>query len=99
MPLGTDAPNLGVPLMLVHPNLLVSSYLGKPLGAFTCPRCPLSQLGCQRNPKFHLIEDLGEGLHAHLVEDFISAPQEVSETTATKSLGENFVYECLGEVR
>jgi len=69
VPIGTNVPNLGAPLMLVHPNLLVASYLGKPLGAFACPRRPLTQLGCRSNPKYFLLEDLGEGLYAHLVED------------------------------
>jgi hypothetical protein len=46
IPLRTDAPNLSAPLMSVHPNLLVASYLGKPLGVFASPRRPLSQLGC-----------------------------------------------------
>jgi hypothetical protein len=43
-PLRLMHPNLGVPLIPVHPNLLVASHLGKPLGVFRCPRCPLAQL-------------------------------------------------------
>jgi hypothetical protein len=46
VPLGTNAPNLGASLMMMRPNIVVTSYLGKPLGAFACSRHPLSQLGC-----------------------------------------------------
>jgi hypothetical protein len=43
-PLGPMHPSLGALLMSMCPNLLVASYLGNPLGAFACPRHPLSQL-------------------------------------------------------
>jgi hypothetical protein len=77
VPLGTSAPNLGAPLMPMHPNLLVASYFGNPLDVFTCPKHPLAQYGCQRNHKLGLLEDLGEGLCAYLTKGITSPPPQV----------------------
>jgi hypothetical protein len=65
-PLGSTCPTLVHPSCRCTRILLVASYLGKPLVAFACPRHSLAQLGCWRNPKVSLLEDLGEGLCAHL---------------------------------
>jgi hypothetical protein len=68
--------------------------------ACSCPRCPLSQLvqllGVQSNPKFCLLEDLGEGLHApssrrpyilpHLKS--FSSPTTSTKSVISKSLPE-----------
>jgi len=85
MPLGTKAPNLGVTLMLMCPNLLVSLYLGNPLGVFACPRWPLAQLGCWSNHKFHILEDLGEVICSHRFEDLTSSPHVKSSMSLETS--------------
>jgi hypothetical protein len=61
------APSLG----FFHPILRL--MLGQGPWHVTCPRRPLSQLvqllGVGENPKFHLLEDLGKGLHALLAKN------------------------------
>ena len=74
MPLRNIVPNLGVFIMPTCSNLLVASYLGKPLSMFGWPRHPLSQHGCQRNAKFHILEELDEGLHTLLFKGLTSFP-------------------------
>jgi hypothetical protein len=46
------------------PNLLVTSYLGSPLAHSHAQGIHFPNLGVRATPSFHLLEDLGEGLHA-----------------------------------
>jgi hypothetical protein len=86
-PLGSVCPNLGALLMPTHPNLFggPSLVLRLMLGQSpwqvhmpkvpTCP--PSATLGCRSNPKFRLLEDLGEGARALLDEYLTSPPPQV----------------------
>jgi hypothetical protein len=84
-PLGPTCPSL-----LVH--LMIHLILGKVswcVRAPKAPTCPNSvTLGCRSNPKFHLLEDLGEGVCALLVGTLHPSPPKVVfvPKKSTKSL-------------